>query len=147
MPSEHGNGRRGRPRGSQDAPHGSPGSSVHTLQLSHWQYLRCHGKLSRTEPGTLCISMAPMAHSQPENHVAMTADRAAELDSVSGHIGHSPVASFFNVRKGLLANSHPPSAEQSAGQASHRGEVSRPAGWRTTMASMPGPVLRCRYRL
>ena len=54
--------------------------------------------------------MPSMAHSQPENHVAITADRATELDSVSIHIGDSLVARFFNVRNGLRANSHPPSA-------------------------------------
>ena len=78
-----------------------------------------------------------MAHSQPENHVAITADRAAELDSVSVHIDDSLVARLFNVCKGVLANSHPPSASQKSIEDFHRGEVSRPAGWRTTMARVP----------
>ena len=82
-----------------------------------------------------------MAHSQPENHVAITADRAAELDSVSVHIGDSLVARFFNVRKGLRANSHPPSAEQKFPRKFHRGEHSRPAGGRATLASVPGQLV------
>ena len=84
-----------------------------------------------------------MAHSQPENHVAITADRAAELDSVSVHIGHSPVASFFNVRKGLRANSHPPSAEIFFHREFHRGEHSRPARGRATLSSVPGQLVQC----
>ena len=81
--------------------------------------------------------MASMAHSWPENHVAMTAARAAELDSVSVHMYLGLVERLFNVRKGLLANSHPPSAEEKFHRGFHRGEVSRPAGGRTTLASVP----------
>ena len=51
--------------------------------------------------------MASMAHSWPENHVAMTAARAAELYSVSVHMYLGLVERLFNVRKGLRANSHP----------------------------------------
>ena len=87
--------------------------------------------------------MPSMAHSQPENHVAITADRAAELDSVSVHIGDSLVARFFNVRKGLWANSHPPSAENFSTRNFHRGEHSRPARGRATLASVPGQLVRC----
>ena len=83
-----------------------------------------------------------MAHSQPENHVAITADRAAELDSVSVHIGDSLVARFFNVRKGLRANSHPPSAENFSTSKFHRGEHSRPARGRVTLSSMPGQLVQ-----
>ena len=84
-----------------------------------------------------------MAHSQPENHVAITADRAAELDSVSIHIGDSLVARLFNVRKGLRANSHPPSAEELPWKIFHRGEHSRPARGRATLASVPGQLVHC----
>ena len=89
--------------------------------------------------------MAPMAHSGPENHVAMTADRAAELDSVSVHMYLGLVERLFNVRKGLLANSHPPSAEEMSKANFHRGEVSRPAGGRTTLPSVPLESVCYRY--
>ena len=59
--------------------------------------------------------MASMAHSGPENHVAMTAARAAELDSVSVHKYLGLIERLFNVRKGLRANSHPPSASKCSG--------------------------------
>ena len=84
-----------------------------------------------------------MAHSGPENHVAMTAARAAELDSVSVHMYLGLIERLFNVRKGLRANSHPPSAQESAGHIFHRGEVSRPAGGRTTLPSVPQQSLHC----
>ena len=89
--------------------------------------------------------MAPMAHSGPENHVAMTAARAAELDSVSVHMYLGLVERLFNVRKGLRANSHPPSASNCFGEVVHRGEVSRPAGGRTTLASVPLESVCYRY--
>ena len=87
--------------------------------------------------------MASMAHSGPENHVAMTAARAAELDSVSVHKYLGLIERLFNVRKGLRANSHPPSASKCSGQIFHRGEVSRPAGGRTTLPSVPQQSLQC----
>ena len=87
--------------------------------------------------------MASMAHSWPENHVAMTAARAAELDSVSVHMYLGLIERLFNVRKGLRANSDPPSAEQKSTADFHRGEVSRPAGGRTTLASLPQQSLHC----
>ena len=89
--------------------------------------------------------MASMAHSWPENHVATTADRAAELDSVSVHMYLGLVERLFNVRNGLLANSHPPSAEKRFFLGIHRGEVSRPAGGRTTLLSMPLQSVCYRY--
>ena len=89
--------------------------------------------------------MAPMAHSWPENHVAMTAARAAELYSVSVHMYLGLVERLFNVRKGLLVNSHPPSAEKCQKQFFHRGEVSRPAGGRTTLPSVPLESVCYRY--
>ena len=84
-----------------------------------------------------------MAHSWPENHITMTAARAAELDSVSVHMYLGLIERLFNVRKGLRANSDPPSAEQKSRRKFHRGEVSRPAGGRTTLPSVPQQSLHC----
>ena len=86
--------------------------------------------------------MASMAHSGPENHVAMTAARAAELDSVSVHMYLGLIERLFNVRKGLRANSHPPSAQELSKAFFHRGEVSRPAGGRTTLPSVSRQSVR-----
>ena len=87
--------------------------------------------------------MASMAHAGPENHIAMTAARAAELDSVSVYMYLGLVERLVNVRKGLRANSHPPSARKSFTADFYRGEVSRPAGGRTTLPSVPQQSLQC----
>ena len=72
------------------------------------------------------------------NHVAITAVRAPELDSVSVHIGDSVIARVFNVRKGLQANSHPLLEEEKFTAAFHRGEHSRPSGGRATLGERVG---------
>ena len=73
----------------------------------------------------------------------MTAARAAELYSVSVHMYLGLVERLFNVRKGLRANSHPLSANFFLRRKFHRGEVSRPAGGRTTLPSVPQQSLYC----
>ena len=83
-----------------------------------------------------------MAHSGPENHIAMTAARAAELDSVSVYMYLGLVERLVNVRKGLRANSDPPSAEQKSRRKFHRGEVSRPAGRLATLPSVSPQSVR-----
>ena len=86
--------------------------------------------------------MASMAHSWPENHIAMTAARAAELDSVSVHVYLGLIERLFNVRKGLRANSDPLSANFFLRRKFHRGEVSRPAGRLATLPSVSPQSVR-----
>jgi hypothetical protein len=81
--------------------------------------------------------MASMAHSGPENHGAIRADRAAELDSVSVGVDDSRAKRVLNVRKGLIVNFDSLSAKIFFSRLARRNHHSRAEGRRATLPSIP----------